>query len=495
MMHTDARADALHRRLVALNGKDRLNTVDLIKALMQADSLRLYAMRGYDSLYAYCRGGLKMDEGVIYLRIAAARCARRFDCILPMLQDGSLSMTAVHLLRSSLTEQNHRRLLTQAQHKTKRQILQLVADEQPKQDVPERIRQLPAPAGHSSTRSATANGEGNEPGGQTDGAATHAAPAAKAVNSDEVATAARPTPNAVERSRSRIEPLGTKRYGVHFTASEQLRDKLTEAQDLLSHLTSGTELATVIERAVDELLKALRKRKYAETDTPRPAKQNTDGARGDRRPAIPAQVRRAVYERDGGRCTFVSPEGHRCGSRRLLEFHHIHPVGKGGSTSVEALTLHCRAHNQLAAERDYGPDFMQQRVAQARRHSSGAQRRTTLAPQASAAASKAESDQPDALSHARAASAPDELSAPVARPAWADSAKATCLMATVAAQSLAPAQVPLPARRPRRREPRPECVVLPGQLALPMAPQCHRLEQNEATAPAATATRPAAQPA
>jgi len=425
-----------------------------------------------------------MDEGVIYLRIAAARCARRFACILPMLQDGSLSMTVVHLLRSSLSEQNHRRLLAQAQHKTKRQILELLAQEQPRHDVPERIRQLPGPRGQTNATSATDAGQSSKPCGN--GACAPAVPTgANEANGREVSGAPRPKPGAVEPSRGRVEPLGGKRYGVHFTASEQLRDKLTEAQDLLSHLPSGTELATVIERAVDELLKALRKRKYAQTDAPRPAKQNTDSARGSRRPAIPAQVRRAVYERDGGRCTFVSPEGHRCGSRSRLEFHHIHPVGKGGSTTVEGLTLHCRAHNQLAAERDYGPDFMQ-RFGEAR-----GQRRSTLVPQAPETANRAEPSQPDAVSHAPVASAPDEQTAPVARAARADSAKATGPMATLSGTSPAPSAVALPARRPRRTEPQAECVVLPGQLALPMTPQCQRAEQNEATAPPETPRRPA----
>ena len=157
---------------------------------------------------------------------------------------------------------------------------------------------------------------------------------------------------------------------------------------------------------------------------------------------------------------------------------------------VEGLTLHCRAHNQLAAERDYGPDFMQ-RFGEGRVQRGGTHLRSTQQPQAPETANRAEPEQPDAVLHTAAASASDVKTAPVPKAARADSAKATSPTATLSGTSPAPAEVALPGRRTRRREPQPECVVLPGQLALPMMSQCQRAEQNEATAPPHAARRPA----
>jgi hypothetical protein len=69
---------------------------------------------------------------------------------------------------------------------------------------------------------------------------------------------------------------------------------------------------------------------------------------------IPAAVRRHVWARDGGRCTFSDARGCRCRERSGLEIHHEQPFALGGPPTVENLRLVCRAHNALFAERDFG---------------------------------------------------------------------------------------------------------------------------------------------
>ena len=73
---------------------------------------------------------------------------------------------------------------------------------------------------------------------------------------------------------------------------------------------------------------------------------------------IPAPIRRAVYERDGGRCRYVDEQGRRCPEQNRLEFHHLHPFGLGGDHSVANVGLICHAHNAYLAECDYARKAM-----------------------------------------------------------------------------------------------------------------------------------------
>ncbi len=52
---------------------------------------------------------------------------------------------------------------------------------------------------------------------------------------------------------------------------------------------------------------------------------------GSRSRYIPAVVRREVWRRDQGCCSYVDPHsGRRCGSRYRLEIDHIVPFALGG---------------------------------------------------------------------------------------------------------------------------------------------------------------------
>jgi hypothetical protein len=71
---------------------------------------------------------------------------------------------------------------------------------------------------------------------------------------------------------------------------------------------------------------------------------------------IPAAIKRQIWLRDRGKCGFTNPTSRiTCGSRHFLEIDHIRPVALGGENTVENLQLRCRAHNQRAAVRIFGP--------------------------------------------------------------------------------------------------------------------------------------------
>ena len=76
---------------------------------------------------------------------------------------------------------------------------------------------------------------------------------------------------------------------------------------------------------------------------------------------IPRSLRNHVRVRSGDRCEFTDPKSNRrCECKTRLEFDHIIPFAKGGDHTTENLRHYCRAHNTLAAVREYGREKMRQ---------------------------------------------------------------------------------------------------------------------------------------
>ena len=122
---------------------------------------------------------------------------------------------------------------------------------------------------------------------------------------------------------------------------------LREAQELLRHRIPDGDIALVFDRALTLLLADLRKTRHAAVSRPRGASHDSSSRH------IPAAMKRAVWERDQGRCAFVGTVG-RCTERGFLEYHHRVPYADGGSSTTDNLELRCRAHNVYESERWFG---------------------------------------------------------------------------------------------------------------------------------------------
>ena len=62
---------------------------------------------------------------------------------------------------------------------------------------------------------------------------------------------------------------------------------------------------------------------------------------------IPSHLRKYIWERDKGQCTYIHHETkRRCTCRRLLQIDHIQPFALGGRSEKENLRLLCAGHNQ-----------------------------------------------------------------------------------------------------------------------------------------------------
>jgi 5-methylcytosine-specific restriction endonuclease McrA len=196
----------------------------------------------------------------------------------------------------------------------------------------------------------------------------------------------------VEGGRGKPAPPSPERFLVELTIGKGTYEKLRHAQALLSHAVPTGDVAQILDRALDSLITDLEKRKFG-ARTRRPSRQGTTirkrtaGSRGRRSSRyVPAQVRRAVWERDQGRCTFVGATGHRCEAQRFLEFDHVDPVARGGKATVNGMRLRCRTHNQYEAERAFGAGFMRRKRQEARLAAAEARARVAVEGRARAAA-------------------------------------------------------------------------------------------------------------
>jgi 5-methylcytosine-specific restriction endonuclease McrA len=312
------------RRAVA---HERHATAELIALLTELDARRLYLADGCSSMFTYCTQVLGLTEHAAYGRIEAARAARKFPAILTRLREGTLSLTAVGLLAPHLTDENHVRVLDTARHKTKREVEQLVAALNPKPDVAPALRKLPAPK--------------RAPVAATTRVSAAAHPFLTAGDDSAQGTVVPPR-------RAEVKPLAPERFKLQLTISRATHDKLRRIQDLLRHTVPDGDLETIVDRALTLLLEHAERTKLAATARARPRVASRKATRHS-----PTAVKRAVWQRDGGRCALHGREG-RCQESGFLEFHHVVPYAAGGETSAENLQLRCRAHNGLEAERWFG---------------------------------------------------------------------------------------------------------------------------------------------
>ena len=395
--------NALMRDLDAAETRIDSSTAVLLSRLAEVDARKLYRKLGFESMYEYCRDGRRYSEPTTCKRITAARAARRFPLLFLALAEGRLRLSGVVMLTPHLTELNVGELVAAASNMTGAQVTLLIAERFPRPDLPERLRPLPlvtidspiaAIANLHSARNVEADSAATcQPGldpvdrdspGNADGNGPAPVPQAlRPVAPHSAWNVETPAP------RPRLTPLAPQRFGFQCTFDQETYDLLQDVRALMGHEVPTGELVQVLKGALRLAKAQLEKRKFAATSRPRPRP-----AHQSKNPRhIPAHVKRAVRERDGGRCTFVSEQGRGCTARGRVEFDHETPVALGGESTVANLRLRCRAHNQLEAERVFGAAFMDDKRAAARnaaaaaREPSHARRPGTSTPRSSAHAS------------------------------------------------------------------------------------------------------------
>ena len=240
----------------------------ILAHLSEIDERDAALAEAFPSLFVYCVRELAYSEAEAFLRIRAARAARRFPRILGMVARREIHVTAVARIAPHLTPENYRSLLGKASRRTQEELQRLIAELAPQPESRPVIRTLsvgisaPADAG---TPQEDLFVHRAEPSSDSGGQSAAAGEAAACLSSEE-------------NGEKRPARKAAARVLFHFVGRESLREKFKRAQELLWHKYPSGQPDRVFEDALDALLE----RKDPERRIARKLKRTAKGNAGPR---------------------------------------------------------------------------------------------------------------------------------------------------------------------------------------------------------------------
>ena len=317
---SDLKDKELIEKFGVLVKEEKEATASVVTHLAEIDRRKLYALEGYSSLFSYCVEKYHYSESEAFLRIQACRLSQSFPEVLKFLEEGKLTLTALKMISPYVTQENKNMFFERVQHKTKRELELLLAELFPQEEeVIDTIRHLPQSSETQTAQNLTRSGTS--------------------------------TLSKI-RAKGIIKPMTVQRVKIELSASEGLAKKIQRAKELLRHKYPEGRLEDILNEALELLLN--------KKDPQRKISQKEPGASLEMPMAfsdtryIPQRIKRVVWKRDEGQCSYTSPGGKKCREKNFLEMDHVHPFALGGDSTTANLRLLCRTHNQWRAEKTFG---------------------------------------------------------------------------------------------------------------------------------------------
>ena len=302
-----------------------LRRVDLalLEHLAEIEIRELHLKLGYSSLFRMCTDKFRLSEASAYRRVAAARLIRKYPSVKVQFLSGDVSMCTLAMVAGKIGELANDaarvELLAEVAGKSKAQVEELLAQRggkevNKKRDVIKVIRTKQA--------------------GQKPLALTQVQANLESAKKDSVDSMVH------SPAQPAMAPAPELSYRIAFTASSNFHQKLKQARDLLRRKHPTGNMEAVLAEALDCLIKS--------RDLSQKTSRQVGAPTNPRH--VPASVKRHVIDRDGGRCTFTSADGHRCHETVGLEFEHKVPFARGGSSvDLKNIELLCCSHNAFRA--------------------------------------------------------------------------------------------------------------------------------------------------
>ena len=336
----------------------------IIDHLAEIEARGLYLERGFSSLFDYAVRELGYSDAAAARRIGVMRlCADQPDAR-EGLRDGSLTLSAAAELQWAFDRQRRRGSISRA-------AIAPVGSAAQNDPAPDSAPAVPSSAEPEPPPPLVLDAVGRQK--LLEEAAGKSARQVRQMLANLDPELAPPA--------DRVRPLGDGRYELKAVIDADCQQGLEQLRGLLSHVDPRMTMGQLVGRVVQEALDR--------HDPSRPPRRARSGSRPadakataprtptpesqpavERRPAsttkaaaspagaaptpaakscasgraISAGVRRQVWQRDGGRCSYADPQtGRRCNSAHLIEIDHIVPHALGGAADPGNLRLLCGA--------------------------------------------------------------------------------------------------------------------------------------------------------
>ncbi|MBK9293821.1 MAG: HNH endonuclease [Oligoflexia bacterium] len=292
-----------------LVGEERKINIKILHHLKEIQTRSLHLKLGFSSLFDYCTNSLKYSESQAQRRITAMRLVQDIPEVEDKIKSGLISLTNASKIQSFLSqEEKYNKPLTQ---EAKLELIEKLENKSSRECERELIKLSPE--------------------------------------------------SIVIKEKERI--VSEDLIELKVTVDKNLKAKLERVKGFLSHTNPEGKLTELLDQMCDLVIKL--KDPSAKWDKAEQQVKQRKSLRGVSIPPqvtphkggryIPIAIKREVYTRDQGSCSFTDPQSkRRCNSKHLIQYDHIWPLSLNGQTSTENLRLLCFNHHQLVTKNIFG---------------------------------------------------------------------------------------------------------------------------------------------
>lgn len=299
--------ETLHSLTLTAAKSEKSATLTLLEHLAEVDRRRLYAEKGFPSLWIYVNEFLGYSESQTTERVSAMRLMVKVPEVKKELEAGKITLTATaklatHVRREKTGTAETLDLLSAISGKTTREVEQHLA------------------------KNAT-----------------------------------------VEYQMEKFKAITSETTRIIIDVDQEFLMLMNRVRELKGH--PGTTTQELLKASMKKLIEKHSPKKTGE-GLRAPEVENKQGSNVEKTILkntstnsryIPYPIRNEIRLRSGDRCEYIDPESkRRCPCKTRLEFDHVVPFSLGGQSTFENLRHYCASHNKLSAIRQYGAAHMSQ---------------------------------------------------------------------------------------------------------------------------------------